>query len=355
MAVTFKDVATLAGVSTQTVSRVTNGADNVTDSTREKVNKAIKELGYIPNKSAQMLSRGKSKTLGIVSLDIALHGVALIVNGVRQQAHDNGYGTVLSIVDSDNFERIKDEIRELLSQQVDYIVVNVPLTQFMAEELVHQFQQLNFMFIDVPENTKVNYVCAEHTEGAKSAVRHLLACKRSQFVLITGPKESTGSTLRYAGWVDELSKSQKEVVATCEGDWDAQSGYLSIREQIAKKREFDAVLVANDQMALGVLCALNEFGIRVPEQVSVVGFDNINDSAFFTPPLSTIGQSFVELGQQAVKLLLEPQETVEGEGYRQLILPTQLIVRSSTSLKIELGDHKQEILDYLDKARQLLR
>ncbi|MFI8621604.1 MAG: LacI family DNA-binding transcriptional regulator [Marinomonas sp.] len=354
MSVTFKDVAKLAGVSTQTVSRVTNGADNVSPETRDRVNQAINALGYIPNKGAQMLSRGKSKTLGIVSLDIALHGVALIVNGVRQQAYEKGYGAALSIVENNEFGRIKAAIRELASQQVDYIVVNVPLTQEMAEQLVEQFTSLNFMFIDVPEHSKVNYVCAEHTEGAKMAVQHLIACQREDFLLVTGPNASTGSSLRRAGWRDELTQNGKNIVASYEGDWDAQSGYLAIRDALAKKQSFDAVLVANDQMALGVLCALNELGISVPDKVSVVGFDNISDSAFFTPPLTTVEQDFLALGQQAVKRLLDSTEQTP-HSYCQLILPTRLIVRSSTSVKTKQGENAQEILNHLDKARALLQ
>lgn len=354
MSVTFKDVAKLAGVSTQTVSRVTNGADNVSAETRKRVNQAINALGYIPNKGAQMLSRGKSKTLGIVSLDIALHGVALIVNGVREQAYEKGYGAALSIVDSNEFDRIKAAIRELASQQVDYIVVNVALTQEHAEQLVELFATLSFMFIDVPESSRVNYVCAEHTEGAKMAVQHLVACQRDDFLLITGPNASTGSSLRLAGWRNELTQHSKNIVASYEGDWDAKSGYLAIRDALAKKRVFDAVLVANDQMALGVLCALNEMGVSVPEKVSVVGFDNITDSAFFTPPLTTVEQDFLALGQQAVKRLLDSEEQAD-KTFCQLILPTTLIARSSTSVKSKQGDNAQEILNHLDKARSLLQ
>ncbi|MEL0624096.1 LacI family DNA-binding transcriptional regulator [Marinomonas arenicola] len=354
MSVTFKDVAKLAGVSTQTVSRVTNGADNVSPETRERVNQAISALGYIPNKGAQMLSRGKSKTLGIVSLDIALHGVALIVNGVRQQAYEKGYGAALSIVENNEFGRIKAAIRELASQQVDYIVVNVPLTQEMAEQLVEQFTALNFMFIDVPEYSKVNYVCAEHTEGAKMAVQHLVSCQRDDYLLITGPNASTGSALRLASWRNELSERKKSIAACYEGDWDAKSGYLAIRDALAKKLTFDAVLVANDQMALGVLCALSELGVSVPDRVSVVGFDNISDSAFFTPPLTTVEQDFLALGQQAVKRLLDSAEQT-GKTPCQLILPTRLVTRASSSVKTKQGDNAQEILNHLDKARALLQ
>ncbi|REG83242.1 LacI family DNA-binding transcriptional regulator [Marinomonas pollencensis] len=354
MSVTFKDVAKLAGVSTQTVSRVTNGADNVSPETRERVNQAISALGYIPNKGAQMLSRGKSKTLGIVSLDIALHGVALIVNGVRQQAHEKGYGAALSIVESNEFDRIKAAIRELASQQVDYIVINVPLTQEMAEQLVEQFTALKFMFIDVPESSKVNYVCAEHTQGAKMAVQHLIDCQRDEYILITGPNASTGSSLRLESWRYELAQHGKKIAASYEGDWEAKSGYLAIRDALARKLAFDAVLVANDQMALGVLCALSELGVSVPDRVSVVGFDNISDSAFFTPPLTTVEQDFLALGQQAVKRLLNSTEQTP-HSYCQLILPTRLIARSSTSVKTKQGENAQQILNHLDKARALLQ
>ncbi|GLO61454.1 lac repressor [Vibrio sp. MACH09] len=352
MTITFKDVAKLAGVSTQTVSRVTNGADNVAESTRKKVNDAIKQLGYVPNKGAQMLSRAKSKIIGIVSLDISLHGVALIINGIRSQSHDNGYATALSIVENNDFDNVREAIRELISQQVDSIILNVPLDGHAAEAIVEQYQHLHLVFIDVPEDAKVHYVCGAHSEGAKLAAQHLINLDRKQFVLVTGPSESTASQIRQHNWVNSIESSDAKINGQFEGDWQASSGYMAIRDFVAKQVPFDAVLVASDQMALGVLCALNELNIQVPDQVSVMGFDGIKDSAFFTPPLTTVEQNFIEIGKQAVSLSLESSD--QPVINMQKTVPVQLLVRQSTAAKKEVTYQKKDILARLDEIRNLL-
>ncbi|MFA0410860.1 LacI family DNA-binding transcriptional regulator, partial [Vibrio splendidus] len=287
MSITFKDVAKLAGVSTQTVSRVTNGSQDVAESTRNKVNAAIKQLGYVPNKGAQMLSRAKSSSVGLVTLDMALHGAAMIANGVRMQAHDMSYGVAFSVVSEPNLANTREAIRELMAQQVDSIILNVPLESADAEWLVEQYQHLNLIFIDVPSNSQVNYVCGDHAEGAKLAAQHLLESGRTDFLLITGPNESSASKIRHQSWLAALSDAESKVQYQYQGNWQAESGYLGVREAVAKQAVFDAVLVASDQMALGVLRALQELQIPVPDKVAVVGFDGIEDSAFFNPPLTT--------------------------------------------------------------------
>ncbi|MCS0137452.1 LacI family DNA-binding transcriptional regulator [Vibrio alginolyticus] len=352
MAVTFKDVARLAGVSTQTVSRVTNGADNVAEATRKRVNDAIKKLGYVPNKGAQMLSRAKSRIIGIVSLDISLHGVALIANGIRNQAHEMGYGTALTVLANNSIDEFRDAIRELIAQQVDAIIINAPVNQDIAQCLIEQFSQLTLVFIDVPEGTPVNHVRCDHHTGANLAVLHLIEQKRDSFVCISGPSESTASKIRYDAWQTQLQKHGAKEVACYEGDWQAASGHKAIRDLVLKGIDFDAVLVANDQMALGVLCALSEAGINVPKTVSVIGFDGIQDSQYFSPPLTTIKQDFDKLGRKAVKLMLTQME--KPEGTISEVLPVNLVVRQSTSEKADTSYDKQEVLACLENIRHLL-
>ena len=206
MAVTFKDVARLAGVSTQTVSRVTNGADNVAEETRKRVNDAIKKLGYVPNKGAQMLSRAKSRIIGIVSLDISLHGVALIANGVRNQAHEMDYATALAVLGDNSIEEFRSAIRELIAQQVDAIIINAPVTREMAETLVEQFSQLTLVFIDVPEGTPVNSLSCDHKAGANLAISHLIEHRRESLVCISGPKASTASESGDQEWESQIQQ-----------------------------------------------------------------------------------------------------------------------------------------------------
>ncbi|MEZ9447766.1 LacI family DNA-binding transcriptional regulator [Vibrio splendidus] len=353
MSITFKDVAKLAGVSTQTVSRVTNGSQDVAESTRNKVNAAIKQLGYVPNKGAQMLSRAKSTSVGLVTLDMALHGAAMIANGVRMQAHDMGYGVAFSVVSEPNLANTREAIRELMAQQVDSIILNVPLKSADAELLVEQYQHLNLIFIDVPSNSQVNYVCGDHAEGAKLAAQHLLESGRTDFLLITGPNESSASKIRHQSWLAALSNAESKVQYQYQGNWQAESGYLGVREAVAKQAVFDAVLVASDQMALGALRALQELQIPVPDKVAVVGFDGIEDSAFFNPPLTTIKQDFTTIGRQAV-VLAEKLNANSQDALLQQHIETALLPRESSQPKVTAHYEKQEIEQLLKRIQTLL-
>ncbi|MEZ8414405.1 LacI family DNA-binding transcriptional regulator [Vibrio splendidus] len=353
MSITFKDVAKLAGVSTQTVSRVTNGSQDVAESTRNKVNAAIKQLGYVPNKGAQMLSRAKSTSVGLVTLDMALHGAAMIANGVRMQAHDMGYGVAFSVVSEPNLANTREAIRELMAQQVDSIILNVPLESADAEWLVEQYQHLNLIFIDVPSNSQVNYVCGDHAEGAKLAAQHLLESGRTDFLLITGPNESSASKIRHQSWLAALSDAESKVQYQYQGNWQAESGYLGVREAVAKQAVFNAVLVASDQMALGALRALQELQIPVPDKVAVVGFDGIEDSAFFNPPLTTIKQDFTTVGRQAV-VLAEKLNANSQDALLQHHIETALLPRESSQPKVTAHYEKQEIEQLLKRIQTLL-
>ena len=353
MSITFKDVAKLAGVSTQTVSRVTNGSQDVAESTRNKVNAAIKQLGYVPNKGAQMLSRAKSTSVGLVTLDMALHGAAMIANGVRMQAHDMSYGVAFSVVAEPNLANTREAIRELMAQQVDSIILNVPLKSADAEWLVEQYQHLNLIFIDVPSNSQVNYVCGDHAEGAKLAAQHLLESGRTDFLLITGPNESSASKIRHQSWLAALSDAESKVQYQYQGNWQAESGYLGVREAVAKQAVFDAVLVASDQMALGALRALQELQIPVPDKVAVVGFDGIEDSAFFNPPLTTIKQDFTTIGRQAV-ILAEKLNANSQDALLQQHIETALLPRESSQPKVTAHYEKQEIEQLLKRIQTLL-
>ncbi|MEZ9125801.1 LacI family DNA-binding transcriptional regulator [Vibrio splendidus] len=353
MSITFKDVAKLAGVSTQTVSRVTNGSQDVAESTRNKVNAAIKQLGYVPNKGAQMLSRAKSTSVGLVTLDMALHGAAMIANGVRMQAHDMSYGVAFSVVSEPNLANTREAIRELMAQQVDSIILNVPLESADAELLVEQYQHLNLIFIDVPSNSQVNYVCGDHAEGAKLAAQHLLESGRTDFLLITGPNESSASKIRHQSWLAALSDAESKVKYQYQGNWQAESGCLGVREAVAKQAVFDAVLVASDQMALGALRALQELQIPVPDKVAVVGFDGIEDSAFFNPPLTTIKQDFTTIGRQAV-VLAEKLNANSQDALLQHHIETALLPRESSQPKVTAHYEKQEIEQLLKRIQTLL-
>lgn len=354
MSVTFKDVAKLAGVSTQTVSRVTNGSLNVAEETRKKVNAAVKQLGYIPNKGAQILGRAKSKVVGLVTIDMMLHGASLIANGIRKQAKQLGYGTFLSVVSEHSFEKITAAIRDLQSQRTEFIIMNIPLSKEEAETLVDQYSSIHFIFIDVPPNAQVNAVCGANYEGAKQAAELMISLQRKRLLLITGPHDSSSSELRLQGWMDVVkASSNARIINQFEGDWQAGSGYRSTREALEKGGDFDGVLVGSDQMALGVLRALSEFNLTVPQQISVIGFDDTYDSAYFSPPLTTIKQDFLSIGARSVLRALSMAEQPLKECRQELIL-TQLIERKSTQLYQQGQDNKQKMRGLLKQFEKML-
>jgi DNA-binding LacI/PurR family transcriptional regulator len=354
MNVTFKDVAKLANVSTQTVSRVTNGSLNVAEETRKKVNAAIKQLDYIPNKGAQILGRARSKMIGVVAIDILNHGASLVANGIRKQAKELGYGTSLSVISHHSLERITAEIDELKSQRVEFIIMNIPLSKEDAEMLTTQYSAINFVFIDAPPNSQVSTVCAANYEGAKQAAELMLSQQRKRFLLITGPRDSSASELRLQGWMDALKEyPDAQIINQFEGDWQASSGYQCTREALENSCDFDGVLVASDQMALGVLRAISEFNLSVPQQISVIGFDDTADSPYFSPPLTTIRQDFLLIGERCV-LMAFSMAKKPVKDFQQELIVTQLVERKSTQPYQQAKDNKQKVRNLLKQVEQLL-
>ncbi|WP_264876415.1 LacI family DNA-binding transcriptional regulator [Vibrio agarivorans] len=350
MAVTFKEVAELAGVSTQTVSRVTNGAESVSATTRNRVLKAIDQLGYVPNKAAQAL-KANTKIIGVVSLSMAFHGAAMIANGIRLRAHELGYATAISAVDNVCENQIEDAIRELLGQKVESIIVITPVSTEFAIRLTEKYAKFQLLFIDVPPHSPVHHVCSANDQGARLGAKHLLELGRSRFVLISGPEESSSSLVRLDAWKEEIKAANAKISAQKKGDWLTPSGYLAMTSVLTQTRDFDAVLVANDQMALGVMRALHEQGINVPKDVSVVGFDGTEDSEFFQPPLTTIKQNFTEHGHIAVDQLLDMKE---GSDVLELILDVSLIDRESSSRVDASVSDTEQVKQLLDQAMRLL-
>lgn len=352
MTVTFKDVAELAGVSTQTVSRVTNGATNVAQETKEKVLKAIQELGYVPNQGAQMLSRSKSKIVGLITLDMGLHGASLIANGVRQKAQEMDYAVSFSVVSEKNSsESLLKSIQELKAQRIELVVVNIPLDKEQCESLVANHRDMKFVFIDVPVNAKVYSVSSDDRQGAILAVELFLKQGRSRPILIAGPRLSDASEKRRQAWVERFAHDNISPVETYHCDWDVKQAYQAISSQLVKGVEFDCVLVGNDQMALGVLLALNEAKIAIPDQVAVIGFDDTDDSAYFFPPLTTIHQDLKQIGEKALDILFNLQTDREPE---EVLVSVQLKERKSSGVKASHQYSKDEVKALLRKVEHLL-
>lgn len=350
--ITFKEVAELAGVSTQTVSRVTNGGERVDPETLKRVQEAIDILGYVPNKGAQLLVRKKAKTFGVLSLDISMEGASSIVEGIRLESKKAGYSMSLA-VSGQGEENLEEAIRELKSQQVEAILINLPVTKELAENIVKKHKQIPFLFIDVPMDAEVNQVSADHYEGASKIAKLLLSQGRRRFALLNGPSCSDAANQRKLAWEHEIKKANAEIVGQAEGDWSAKSGYFEATKLLLQAQKFDALLVANDQMALGALRACSEQKRAIPEQIAVTGFDDTLNSAYFNPPLTTVRQDFLEIGKQAIQKILGQLINNDQDISKQLI-PVELIERQSTLFIKKDTNSVQKIENLLQEIQNLL-
>ncbi len=353
-AITLYDVALLAGVSYQTVSRVINDAQHVSARTREKVQQAMAELNYVPNRGAQQLAGKRSRALGLITTDLSLHAPSQIVSAVKSRAAARGASVLISMVE--NPRQCQAALQELLAQRVDALLVNVPLEDTEAEQLREMASPVAVLFLDVTPAARVNSLVFDAAQGATLGAEHLLALGHQRIALLSGPTSSVSARARLTGWQSALARAGLQPVAEVAGDWSAASGYEKGQHILSAAELPDAILVANDQMALGVMRACAEKGIAVPGQISVVGFDDTADSAWFSPPLTTIRQAFREAGERSVEWLLAP---ARGDECRQMQLPVTLITRHSsarrTAQQADCADLATQLKSLALLAEQLAR
>jgi DNA-binding LacI/PurR family transcriptional regulator len=323
----MEDVARVAGVSHQTVSRVLNNHPNVSSKTRERVEQAITELGYRRNTAARSLVTRRSQTIGVLGSELAQYGPSHTLLGVQQAARDAGYFVSVAGLREVTPETIKDAIAHFMDQGVDGIVVTVPHPGTF-DVLRDITAQVPLVAVGSIGDEHLSGATVDQRQGAQLAVQHLLELGHQEIGHLSGPVDWIDAAARIEGWQDALAQAGLEPAALIEGDWSAECGY---REglKISADRSMTALFVANDQMALGVLRAFNETGVRVPDDISVVGFDDQPESAYFIPPLTTVAQDFEELGQRCIDLLLD---RIEGgaTGMAASVAP-RLVVRSTTA------------------------
>lgn len=320
------DVARRAGVSHQTVSRVLNDSPLVKEGTRERVLAAIQELGYRRNNAARMLATNRSGRIGMISAHLALHGPSMIATAVQGAGHEAGYQvSVIGLLEISEVS-LRDAVDRLLDQAVEAIVVAVA-----HRDAVHVVRGLS---LPIPVVLAQGVTAGEpmaagidQHAGALLATEHLLDLGHHGVAHVSGPLDWIEASQRRLGW--RHAHEQRDLLPgpEIEGDWSAASGYEA-GLRIGHSDEVTAVFVANDAMALGVLKALHECGRRVPEDVSVVGFDNVAEAAYFWPAITTVDQQFSELGRLAVDLTMR---ALEGEvAPAATLLRPQLVVRASS-------------------------
>jgi DNA-binding LacI/PurR family transcriptional regulator len=326
------DVARHAGVSHQTVSRVINGHPSVAPATRERVERVIAELGYLPNKSARALVTRSTRTLGLVTVNINQFGPAQTMLGLEQAARAAGYSLSVVMLEDASSEEMRAAIDGLLASSVDGILA-LATYDAAAEALRSVSPRVPLVAVQIGGDHHHPTVYVDQVAGARLATRHLLDLGHTVVHHVAGPLDSQEARGRIEGWRLELEAAGLDVTDPWYGDWWPPSGYqvgkrLADVVRSGSANRPTAVFVANDQMSLGILHALREEGISVPRDLSLVGFDDVPEAPFFAPPLTTIRQNFAELGRRGVRLVLS---LLTGEDLLPQPVPPQLIVRQSTA------------------------
>ncbi|MBM0226052.1 LacI family DNA-binding transcriptional regulator [Micromonospora sp. ATA51] len=320
------DVARLAGVSHQTVSRVINGSPSIKPETRERVLQAIERLGYRPNIAARALVRGRSGMIGIIGTARTFFGPTSIHRSVEDAAREAGYfATSVSLSDVTR-RALSDATEHLMRVGVEGIVMIAGHDE--ALEVVRmQPARVPFVVVEGDLSKASLTVGVDQVRGARMATEHLLSLGHREIVHVSGPL-NWAEAGRVEGWRLAMSESGLRPAEPVRGDWSSESGYTA-GERICEMPGATAVFAANDQMAIGVLRALHECGRRVPDDISVVGFDDVPEAAYLIPPLTTIQQDFDAVGRRAIEVVTQAIKGTELQP-SPLVIP-KLVVRKSTA------------------------
>jgi len=319
------DVASRAGVSGQTVSRVVNGSPRVDPVTRVRVEDAMRTLGYRPHAAARALRTGRTGTIGVIVATLATVGNSRMLDAVARAAAARGLALTVVSLGEDGRAGVAAAFARLHDQGVDGAIV-VNEASALARD-VEPPAGLHLAVVDSPPDDRFDVVESDHEGGAYAATAHLLNLGHPTVWHLAGPASSYAAGAREAGWRAALEAAGSIPPPLVRGDWSAASGF-AVGATIAARPDLSAVFAANDQMALGMLRALADAGRAVPAEVSVVGFDDIPDAAMYAPPLTTVRQDFDELGERAVEQLTA---AIAGAPPRRTRIPAVLADRASTA------------------------
>lgn len=325
------DVARLAQVSAQTVSRVATGSAQVSDSTRAKVRTAMDQLGYVPNRAARALRGGSFGAIGLLGHDFSRTGELFTMRSVLEAAVARGYSlNVVNVAEgtSDDWDRA---VRRLPSQAMDALIVI--RAEYVKPELISLPRGMPVCVSGYWPGSQHTSVEIDQPSGMKQAVDHLLALGHRTVQHVSGPLDSVVAQVRTQAWRRTLVEQGVSAPEPVLGDWTAHSGHQAADELLARG-EVTAVACANDETAIGLIQALHARGVRVPEDISVVGYDDIGLAGYTVPALTTVQQDFTAIGEQAVALVLEELEQLSrGELVipQHRLIPAPLVVRASTA------------------------
>jgi DNA-binding LacI/PurR family transcriptional regulator len=322
------DVAREAGVSGQTVSRVANGRSNVDADTRARVLAAMRRVGYRPNSAARALRNGRFRTIGVIISSLSTFGNSRTLDAIAAAVVDHGFSIVLMTVPRSTQGEVTGAFSRLGEQAVDGVIILIEQHQLDQNE-IELPRGLPVVVIDSSARHPSPVIDTDQAAGAASATRHLLELGHTTVWHIAGPPQSYAAERRLNSWRAVLEAAGRTVPPVLVGDWSAASGHTH-GTRLAADPSVTAVFTANDQMALGLIRALHEADRDVPGDVSVVGFDDMAEAAHFWPPLTTVRQSFDDVGRHAVAALVG--EISNGRQEPSTVhIPTELVLRSSTA------------------------
>lgn len=326
-AASMADVARHAGVSSQTVSRVSNGLTNVDETTRERVLASMRAVGYRPNGAARALKYGRFHTIGVIMFTLETLGNVRTLDAIATEAAIADYSVTLMPVPDPTMGAVRGAYRRLTEQAVDGIIIIFEASLLDRVEITLP-PGLPVVVIDSNAGSGYTVVDTDQALGARLATQHLLDLGHHQVWHIAGPTSSFSAMHRVESWQRTLDEAGVAPPDPHHGDWSTESGYR-IGLELGARDDVTAVFAANDQMALGAMRAFHELGRSIPGDVSVVGFDDMDEARAFWPPLTSVHQHFREVGRVAMARLLS-QIADPSAGGGTTLIPTELVVRDSS-------------------------
>lgn len=324
----IEDVARLAGVSSQTVSRVSRDSTKVREQTRNRVLTAMDQLGYVPNRAARALRSGSYHIIGVLAQQVERTGEAHTLSGVLDEARKRGFAVTVTQVAHPEADEVHDAVADLVREPVEGLVI--------VQSGKATFEHLALppsLPVASSDSALVGYypsASADQISGVQAAVDHLIDLGHTRIHHVAGPDDSQSAALRLNTWARHLEERGLPAPTPISGGWEAADGYRA-GTILAEDPGATAVFCANDELALGLICALHERGRRVPEDISVVGFDGLPLAEYAYPPLTTIEQDFHRAGAEMVQLIAEQIENGVADGSRRITIPTRLVARGSTA------------------------
>jgi DNA-binding LacI/PurR family transcriptional regulator len=322
---TLRDVARYADVSYQTVSRVINNSEHVSDDTRERVQKAIKSLGFKPNRAAQIMQTERSHTLEVIIFNSGFNRFLYEMARTTQRL---GYHFVISAIPSGE---LVTALESASSRFVDGLIL-VPEESLLEdyEALVELTDGIPFVQIGARLGEELPSVIYDQMQGARLATEHLVSLGHTRIAAISGPLRNYDAADRHRSWQATMREHGLDTSICAEGNFGIESGYRAMKELLEGGADFSAAFIANDSMTMGAHTALRERGLHVPGDVSLVGFDDLPESAHFVPGLTTVRQDFELLGRMAIEYLVSMIQNPDTPVHQRVLQP-KLIVRESTA------------------------